>query len=106
MIKKIETDNYIELDENIKTVVITKNFTNLFNMYVKKHKTIVATPFTLEEVELTVEHNNCHLLLLDANNLTKDQIEQFIQVYEANEFSNDERHVRRIKKMEKLWKKF
>lgn len=106
MIKIIETDNYIELDNDCKHVVITKEFTKLFNEYVKHHQTIVATPFNEEEVALTVEHNNAKILLLDANNLTSEQIKTFTKIYEDTDFSNDERHIRRIEKMEKLWKKF
>lgn len=104
--KIYEIENYVELNAEEKSVVITKSFTKLFNEYVKKHQTIVATPFSEEEVELTVDHNNCKVLLLDANNLSSEQIEKFIAIYEGNEFSNDPRHVRRIEKMEKLWKKF
>lgn len=102
MIKRIETDNYIKINQDQKTVIITKNAEKLFNLYVKNCKTIVANPATEEEVVLCVEHNNSKILILDKNILTNNQIEKFLQIYDKNSFSKDPRHVRRIEKMEKL----
>jgi ribose 5-phosphate isomerase B len=53
-----------------------------------------------EEIpKLMREHNNANILSLGAKFLTKKQAEDAVMIWLDTEFSNDERHTRRIKKI-------
>ncbi len=52
----------------------------------------------LEIVKLGREHNNANILSLGARFVTDDEAKNAVKVFLETEFSNDERHVRRINK--------
>jgi ribose 5-phosphate isomerase B len=54
----------------------------------------------LEIVSLLKEHNNANILSLGARFITSDQAEQAVTLFLETEFSGDERHVRRLGKLE------
>jgi ribose 5-phosphate isomerase B len=55
-----------------------------------------------EIVKLLREHNDCNVLSLSAKFLTHEEAERAVDTWIDTEFSEDERHVRRIEKMKKL----
>lgn len=52
-------------------------------------------------VQLAREHNDANILSLGARFLPEDEAEQAVRVFIETKFSGDERHVRRISKLEK-----
>lgn len=54
-----------------------------------------------EVLKLMREHNDANVLSLGAHFLNLEQAERAVNVFIETLFSNDERHVRRIKKIEK-----
>lgn len=56
----------------------------------------------LEIVELSRTHNNANILSLGARFLTKEQAIKAVNLWLATSFSNEERHTRRIKKLDKV----
>lgn len=55
----------------------------------------------LELVKLMRQHNNANILSLGARFITNDQAENAVTIFLETNFSNDERHVRRLEKLEK-----
>lgn len=55
-----------------------------------------------EIVRLTREHNNANVLSLGASFLTEDQAKKAIEIFLNFPFPGDERHVRRLKKLQEL----
>ena len=55
----------------------------------------------LEIVELSRTHNNANILSLGARFLTKKQAEEAVELWLSTSFADEERHVRRIKKIDK-----
>lgn len=55
-----------------------------------------------EIVRLMREHNDVNVLSLGANFLSPEEAEKAVDIFIDTEFSNDERHVRRIKKITKI----
>lgn len=53
----------------------------------------------LEVVRLSREHNNANILSLGARFLSIEEAQQAIKLWLETDFSGDERHVRRINKM-------
>lgn len=53
-----------------------------------------------EIVRLSREHNNANVLSLGARFLTNDESEKIVHIWLATPFSLDERHVRRIEKLD------
>lgn len=53
-----------------------------------------------ELVRLMRQHNNANILSLGARFITTDQAEQAATIFLETEFSQDERHVRRLGKLE------
>ena len=45
-------------------------------------------------------HNDANVLSIGASYLSEDEAKEAIKVWLATEFSNEERHVRRLKKIE------
>lgn len=56
---------------------------------------------SVEVIKLLREHNDANVLSLGAHFLNLEQAEQVVNIFIETLFSNDERHVRRIKKIEK-----
>lgn len=54
----------------------------------------------LELVHLMRQHNNANILSLGARFITTDQAEQAVTVFLETQFSQEERHVRRLGKLE------
>ena len=52
---------------------------------------------------LSREHNNANVLSLGAHFLTTEEAEKAVLLWLGTEFSYEERHIRRIKKIEKLF---
>ena len=57
-----------------------------------------------EMPELTREHNNANILSLGARFLSVEQANSAVKLFLDTPFSNDERHVRRIEKIEEIEK--
>jgi ribose 5-phosphate isomerase B len=53
-----------------------------------------------EIITLSREHNDANILSLGAKFLTKEQAAKAVRLWLSTEFTNEERHVRRIKKIE------
>lgn len=53
----------------------------------------------LEIVKLSRTHNNANILSLGARFLTKEQAIEAVKLWLNTDFSNEERHIRRIKKI-------
>jgi ribose 5-phosphate isomerase B len=54
----------------------------------------------LDIVELSREHNDANILSLGARFVSEGEAETAVQLWLETEFSGDERHIRRIKKIE------
>ncbi|KKQ34400.1 MAG: Ribose 5-phosphate isomerase [Candidatus Nomurabacteria bacterium GW2011_GWB1_37_5] len=54
-----------------------------------------------ETVRLSREHNNANILSLGARFVTEDESKQAAKIFIESKFSGDERHIRRIKKIDK-----
>ena len=55
-----------------------------------------------EIIKLGREHNDSNILSLGANFLTAKEAKRAVESWLTTHFSNDERHIRRIKKIEKI----
>ena len=55
---------------------------------------------TLEIVTLARQHNNANILSLGARFITEDEAKKTVKLFLETPFSNDERHIRRINKLE------
>ena len=55
-----------------------------------------------EIITLSREHNNANVLSLAARFISKEEAIEVVKLWLSTPFSNDERHVRRIEKIEKL----
>lgn len=56
----------------------------------------------LDIITLSREHNNANILSLGARFLSLDQAKQAVKLWLETPFSEEERHVRRIKKIDEL----
>ncbi|HVS79602.1 MAG TPA: RpiB/LacA/LacB family sugar-phosphate isomerase [Candidatus Paceibacterota bacterium] len=54
------------------------------------------------EIELSRMHNNSNVLSLGARFITEEVAKDAVKLWLATPFSNDERHVRRLRKMEEM----
>lgn len=55
---------------------------------------------SFEIIKLAREHNNANILSIGTRFVSEDQIKFAIELFLATEFSGDERHIRRIKKLD------
>jgi ribose 5-phosphate isomerase B len=58
----------------------------------------------VRDAKLTREHNNANVLCLSGWNLSFHSAKKIVDAWLKTEFSGEERHIRRIKKIEKLEK--
>lgn len=58
---------------------------------------------TLDIIKLSREHNNANMLSLGARFITLDEAKEAVKLWIATSFSEEERHSRRIKKIEEIW---
>ena len=56
----------------------------------------------LEIVKLSRTHNNSNTLSLGARFMTKEQAVEAVKLWLKTDFSNEERHIRRIKKINRI----
>lgn len=56
---------------------------------------------TLGMIASTREHNNANVLSIGARFLSEEQVKDAIKLFLETPFSGDERHVRRIKKIDR-----
>ena len=57
----------------------------------------------LDIVKLSREHNNANMLSLGARFLSLDDAKKAVKLWLETAFSEEERHVRRLKKIERIW---
>lgn len=57
----------------------------------------------LDIVKLSREHNNANILSLAARFISLDEAKAAVKLWLETQFSEDERHVRRLKKIEQIW---
>lgn len=72
-------------------------------MVANREKGIRATVYyggNLDIIKLSREHNNANVLSLAGGFLTADQAKEAIDLWLSTNFSNDERHLRRINKID------
>lgn len=58
-------------------------------------------PFDI--VKLSREHNNANMLSLGAHFLSPDEAKKAVKLWLETAFSEEERHIRRLKKIEQIW---
>lgn len=72
-------------------------------MVANRHAGVRATVYyggSEDIVRLSKEHNNANVLSLGARFLTQDEAQNAIELWLSTEFRNEERHVRRITKID------
>jgi ribose 5-phosphate isomerase B len=58
---------------------------------------------TLDIVKLSRDHNNANMLSLAARFISLDEAKAAVKLWLETPFSEDERHKRRLKKLEQIW---
>src|SRR3989344_2284892 len=58
---------------------------------------------SLDIVKLSREHNNTNILSIGARFLTLDEAKAAVKLWLETSFSEEQRHVRRLKKIEQIW---
>lgn len=74
-------------------------------MVANKYPGVRATVYYGNETEilkLSKEHNNANVLSIGARFVSEEILEEIVRLWLSREFSHEERHVRRIKKIDKL----
>jgi len=74
-------------------------------MVANTYKGVRATVYYGNETEiikLSKEHNNANVLSIGARFVSKDILEEIIRLWLMSEFTQDERHERRIKKIDAI----
>lgn len=64
-------------------------------------RAIVYYGFKEEIIKLSREHNNANVLSLGAHFISNDEAERAVKLWLQTEFTNDERHVRRLGKIDR-----
>ena len=57
---------------------------------------------SMEIIKLSREHNNANILSIGARFVDEDKAKEAVKLWLTTPFSGDERHVRRIKKIERI----
>lgn len=60
----------------------------------------------VESARLSREHNDANILVLAANTVEREKLEDILRVWLNTAFSGDERHVRRLNKVKQIEKKY
>jgi len=68
----------------------------------KNVRAVVYNSHNLEIIKLSREHNNANILSIGARFLNEEQTKEAIKLWLETDFSNEERHIRRIEKIENL----
>ncbi len=68
---------------------------------IKGIRAIVYYGGSTEIIKLSKEHNNANILSFGAKFLTEKEIIEVVNLWLNTDFTNDERHVRRIEKIDK-----
>ncbi len=58
---------------------------------------------SLDIIKLSREHNNANMLSLGARFMSLDEAKAAVKLWIETQFVGEDRHVRRIKKIEKIW---
>ena len=58
---------------------------------------------SLDIIKLSREHNNANMLSLGARFMSADEAKAAVKLWLSTAFTGEDRHVRRIKKIEKIW---
>lgn len=69
---------------------------------VKGVRAAVVYNFNDEIIRLSREHNDANVLSLAARFITEDEAKEAVKFWLETEFSNDERHKRRIEKIDQI----
>ncbi len=75
-------------------------------MVANRYPNVRCTVFyggNLDLIRLSREHNNANVLSLGARFLSLDEAKKAVKLWLDTAYSGDERHERRIKKLEKIW---
>ena len=65
-------------------------------------RAVVYNAPNLEIIKLSREHNDANILSIGARFLNEEQVKEAIKLWLETDFSNEERHIRRIEKIENL----
>ena len=57
---------------------------------------------TIEDAKITREHNNANVICLGADRITENLALECVEVFLKTEFTKDERHQRRIEKIDSI----
>ena len=68
----------------------------------KNVRAVVYNSHNLEIIKLSREHNDANILSIGARFLNEEQVKEAIKLWLETDFSNEERHIRRIEKIENL----
>ncbi len=63
-------------------------------------KVRAAVALDAESVQKTREHNDANVLCLSADTLSEAQAEELVRIFLTTPFSGEERHIRRIKRLD------
>ena len=63
-----------------------------------------AAVFNSKQAKHSKEHNNTNIIALSGDDTSKEEAIEIIQAWIETEFSNEERHSRRLQKIENLEK--
>lgn len=75
-------------------------------MVANRYPNVRCTVFyggNIDLIRLSREHNNANVLSLGARFLTLEEAKSAVKLWLETAYSGDERHERRIKKLEKIW---
>lgn len=66
-------------------------------------RSVVYYGGNMDIIKLSREHNNANVLSLGARFLSLEEAKEAVKLWLETSFSEEERHMRRIKKVEQIW---